>query len=258
MGHDIINAGEAHIGEVGGHKHSATVEFTRPADTTAYAALDVIGVNLAVSGATNATPIVITSATHSLTDGDPVTISGIVGNTAGNGDFFAHVLSATTFSLFSDATLATPVAGNGAYSSGGAVARLFKLTGMGRIVGAGGYVVKGNLMTDQSTCVAQVKVHLFSSPVSAILDNAPYKRLWTNRTKRSGEILFPAMATEGTGSDAAGAIATPSTANSNLPLGFTTSATNNDTAMYFMLETLTVFTPTGAQNFYLRLMDEDD
>ena len=72
-----------------------------------------------ISGATNATPIVITtSAVHGYTTGDSVTIRGVLGNTAANvtGNTIT-VLSTTTFSL--DA-----VAGNGAYTSGGRVGKL--------------------------------------------------------------------------------------------------------------------------------------
>lgn len=50
-----LGAGEAHIGEVGGHLLSITAAFARPADTTAYAAAD------AISDSTSA-PTVITFA----------------------------------------------------------------------------------------------------------------------------------------------------------------------------------------------------
>lgn len=77
---------------------------------------------LLVSGATNATPIVVTSnAAHGLADGDRVDILDVLGNTAANGEWYADVLSATTFALYSDSDLATPVAGSGAYTSGGIV-----------------------------------------------------------------------------------------------------------------------------------------
>jgi hypothetical protein len=70
---------------------------------------------LFVSGATNATPIVITtSLAHGLATSDEVTIRGVAGNTAANGIWTITVLSGTTFSL------ATSV-GNGAYTSGGNV-----------------------------------------------------------------------------------------------------------------------------------------
>ncbi len=67
---------------------------------------------LAISAATNASPIVITSATHGYTTGDVVTIAGVAGNTAANGTWTIIVLTSTTFSL-------TGSTGNGAYTSGG-------------------------------------------------------------------------------------------------------------------------------------------
>lgn len=76
-----------------------------------------------VTGATNASPIVITSAGHGLTTGTRVTITGVVGNTAANGTFVITNLSANTFSLDGST-------GNGAYVSGGTwnVSGLYLLT----------------------------------------------------------------------------------------------------------------------------------
>jgi len=65
-----------------------------------------------VTGATNASPIVITSAGHNLTTGTKVTITGVLGNTAANGTFSITVVSSNTFSLDGST-------GNGAYTSGG-------------------------------------------------------------------------------------------------------------------------------------------
>jgi hypothetical protein len=65
-----------------------------------------------VTGATNGSPIVVTSASHGLQTGDRVTISGVLGNTAANGTFTITRLSADTFSLDGST-------GNGAYTSGG-------------------------------------------------------------------------------------------------------------------------------------------
>lgn len=66
-----------------------------------------------ITGATNATPIVITTnGSHNLTTGDSVTIDAVLGNTAANGTFVCTVLTATTFSL-------NVSVGNGAYTSGG-------------------------------------------------------------------------------------------------------------------------------------------
>jgi len=70
---------------------------------------------LPVTNATNATPIVITtSPAHGLSDGDAVTIQGVLGNTNANGTFSITVLSSTTFSLDTST-------GNAAYTGGGTV-----------------------------------------------------------------------------------------------------------------------------------------
>lgn len=66
-----------------------------------------------VTGASNATPIVITaSAPHGLFTGDPVLVEGVLGNTAANGEWKITRLSATTFGLNGSV-------GNGAYTGGG-------------------------------------------------------------------------------------------------------------------------------------------
>ncbi len=65
-----------------------------------------------ITGATNASPIVITSEEHGLSTGSRVTITGVLGNLAANGTFTVTVVTADTFSL-DDST------GDGAYTSGG-------------------------------------------------------------------------------------------------------------------------------------------
>jgi len=66
-----------------------------------------------ITGATNASPIVITSNGHGLQTGNVVTISGVGGNTAANGTFTVTRTGANTFSLDGST-------GNSAYTSGGA------------------------------------------------------------------------------------------------------------------------------------------
>lgn len=65
-----------------------------------------------VAGATNASPIVITSTEHRLTTGTRVTITGVAGNDAANGTWVITRIDADTFSL-------TGSTGDGAYTSGG-------------------------------------------------------------------------------------------------------------------------------------------
>lgn len=67
----------------------------------------------AITAATNATPIVITTAgAHSLTTGDNVSIDLVEGNDAANGTFFVTVTGATTFELDGSS-------GSGTYISNG-------------------------------------------------------------------------------------------------------------------------------------------
>lgn len=77
------------------------------------------GATGAITGATNATPIVITSTAHGLSTGDVVTISGVGGNTAANGTFRITNTGADTFSLQTLAAGGANVAGSGAYTSSG-------------------------------------------------------------------------------------------------------------------------------------------
>lgn len=65
-----------------------------------------------ITGASNASPIVITSNGHNRMTGDVVKISGVQGNTSANGSFVVTTIDANTFSLNGSA-------GNGAWTSGG-------------------------------------------------------------------------------------------------------------------------------------------
>lgn len=94
-----------------------------PTDAIVVALIDFSAYGLAVTAATNATPIVLTTGVaHGLTSGDRVLVLGVGGNTAANGVFLVTVVNTTTFSL---QTLAgADVAGNGAFTSGGTVVKL--------------------------------------------------------------------------------------------------------------------------------------
>lgn len=76
-----------------------------------------------VTGATNASPVVITSANHGVSTGQAVTVASVGGNLAANGNFLASAIDANTFSLQGST-------GNGAYTSGGT----WKTTGLYKVV----------------------------------------------------------------------------------------------------------------------------
>lgn len=73
-----------------------------------------------ITGATNATPIVITSAGHGFKDNSIVDITGVTGNTAANGTFKVASADADTFALY-DPDTGAAIAGNGEYVSGGTI-----------------------------------------------------------------------------------------------------------------------------------------
>jgi len=73
----------------------------------------------AITGATNATPIVITSAAHGFSNGDLVTIAGVLGNTNANGTHKVASASTNTFALTDSG--GSNIAGNGTYTSGGTI-----------------------------------------------------------------------------------------------------------------------------------------
>lgn len=81
---------------------------------------------LSVLDATNATPIEVqTTVAHGLQTGERVVISGVVGNLATNGTFYIAVTDVDKFEIYDNWTggaVANPVAGSGAYVSGGTVA----------------------------------------------------------------------------------------------------------------------------------------
>lgn len=72
----------------------------------------------AITAASNATPIVITSASHGYTNGDIVLVGAVAGNLAANGIWKIANVAANTFEL-TDPVLGTNVVGSAAYTSGG-------------------------------------------------------------------------------------------------------------------------------------------
>lgn len=75
-----------------------------------------------ITGVTNASPAVITSTGHGLSNGCGVNIANVGGTTAVNGsNLVVSAVTANTFQVgtYSNTTTLVPVNGNGAYTSGG-------------------------------------------------------------------------------------------------------------------------------------------
>ena len=86
--------------------------------------------HLTMTGLTTATPGVVTTGTHSLSDYDRVVITKVIGTAApevNNKTFVVRVLSATTFALYD--VYGVPVTIVGAYTSSGQVTKIGPLLG---------------------------------------------------------------------------------------------------------------------------------
>ncbi len=224
-----------------------SVSFTRPANTTAYTIGDVVApVTATITGATNANPsVVTTSAAHGLATGDRVTIAGSVGNTAINGTFQVVVLTATTFSLKTEAGVA--VAGNGAWTSGGTVQKLLRFTDVVPAPGGSGAIVAVRLIAKSGTVtLGTFRVRFFTEPVAQIADNAAFTLLDANRDKRAGYVDLTIVVTDGAGSDS-------SEVNVLLdqPLPFTCAATRTD--LFASIIALGAYVPESGETFKLEI-----
>lgn len=82
----------------------------------------------AITGVTNATPMVVTSASHGFTAGDIVVQRGITGNLAANGTFRVGTTTTDTYQLKTLGGANTT--GSGAYSAGGQVINLTLADGL--------------------------------------------------------------------------------------------------------------------------------
>jgi hypothetical protein len=80
---------------------------------TGYYTHGLSSASTSITSSTNATPIVVTKASHGLNDGDIVFISGHTTNTSANGLRYVDKLSSSTFALYYDSNLLSQVAGVG-------------------------------------------------------------------------------------------------------------------------------------------------
>ena len=87
-------------------------------NTIKAALIDLNDIAGTITGATNATPIVITETSHGFSNGDVVCIQQVAGNLAANGKFRIANVATNTYELTTYAAGAN-VAGSGSYTSGG-------------------------------------------------------------------------------------------------------------------------------------------
>jgi hypothetical protein len=120
------------------------------------------GSTVSISGATNASPIVITtSSAHGLTTNDIVTVASVGGNTNANGTWQITVLSSTTFSLIGSS-------GNATYTSGGTVQKVNSAADTALTSPAGTARVSGTQSNPSSNQYRSVATISFTSTLSIV------------------------------------------------------------------------------------------
>ena len=133
-----------------------------------------------------------------------------------------------------------------------AAATILNFANLARVAGGSGYIVKAYLITDQETCIARYRLHLFTTAVAAQGDNTPHTLLYASRASYVGYLESYQSDDEGAGST--GSQFLLSSGDGNLPLAFICAAGDRD--LYGLLETLDVFTPDALQNYYIKLVSE--
>lgn len=114
--------------------------------------------------------------------------------------------------------------------------------------GTSAYLVSARLTTNQKSITPRIRVHVFNATsVTVAADNAAYKSVYADFSKRVAVFDLPALTTaaDTTNSDSSHA--------SDHTLRIPVSAAPGDTKLYVLLETLDAFTPTSGQKFSLAL-----
>lgn len=223
-------------------------EFVRPSNTTAYTIGDSVApVTVAISAATNASPAVLTAASHGLATGDRITISGAVTMTSINGDFVATVLTSSTFKISTEAGYLTGtfVAGNGVYGGSGVIQPMIRLADV--VAQNGGYA---NLVAIQffalsaTVTLGTFRFRLYNLPISAIADNAANTLLYANRAAHVGYVDAAIVATDGSGSDTSAILSVPAQ-----PILFGCNSARKD--LFIQIVALGAYVPASAETFRL-------
>lgn len=221
--------------------------FTRPANATQYAAGDSVApATVAITAATNATPIVVTAAAHGLANDDRVFIADVVGNTNANGVRKVVVLTANTFALYNESTGAA-ISGNAAYVSGGTVQKILRFADVVPVNGGSGSIIGVRLQVRNATVtLGTFRVRFFTRPVDQIADNAAFTLLDANKAFRVGYVDLTILATEGAGSDSSEVQALLAQ-----PLPFTCESDRAD--LFAQITAIGAFTPASGDTFRLEV-----
>ena len=175
--------------------------------------------------------------------GNPVPISGVTAKVGVELTRPADTTAYTAKDVVSDSTSAPSV---------------LTFADFARVNQGSGIIVRARLMTDQKTCTAGFRLHLFHTAPTAINDNSPYLLLYANAANRIGMIDFPAMTSEDATNSTAASTMRPSSDGSYGTPNLWYQAASASRAIYGILETTSAFTPASGQKFFIELAAIND
>jgi hypothetical protein len=116
------------------------------------------------------------------------------------------------------------------------------LAAAARVAGGSGYIVGIRISTDKKSITPAFRLHLFNTTGATLaVDNAAYKEVYADAGKRVAYYDMPAMTTafDSTNSDMS------RTVDMTMRIPYTCAVTT----LYYVLETMTAFTPAGLEKF---------
>jgi hypothetical protein len=117
------------------------------------------------------------------------------------------------------------------------------------VAGGSGYIVAARGVTNQASFSATIRLHLYTSGVSADDQNTTWSSgLWASRASRIGFIDFGGWQTSGSG-DSAYTMGSFSGSGSSLPF----TLASGSTSLWVIPEVRAAFTPTSGQGFFFSL-----
>ena len=169
----------------------------------------------------------------------------------------ANVIGAVVGNLIAvSAEMTRPGAGDvNAYAAGDVISNstsattLVTLANIFRVASGSGYIVKIRLVTDKKSITPRLRLHFFNANNPTIAaDNAPFKEVYADTTKRVGYYDMPAMttATDTTNSDMSRTL--------DIDVRMPITAANGSRDLFVAYETLDAFTPASGQKFNLTVL----
>jgi hypothetical protein len=124
-----------------------------------------------------------------------------------------------------------------------------EITNLARINGGSGYITNIRVATNKKSITPSLRLHFFNASNPTIsADNANWKDLYADSSKRVGYYDMPSMTTP---ADSANSDMSRAVPLDNVLIPFVCAT--NTKSLWVAIETLTAFTPDNGQKFYIAI-----